>query len=504
VKDEFNFEQVLGRLAQCVADKNYYGVKEPLKKLVANAQTTEIITTLSDTIDYLSEKAGAPFMVSLLDELLADIKSPKTIEANYLQAKLVEKWTAALDDGIATQPDSMLSYLTGACRADDGAHPLSAAFLPRWTALVESQWPLTGFDLECTLAVDHNIRNAAFRRLALTKLASLKDTDPDTVMKMLDRAISNSYYSFKVKDPESAGILIGTMADILDSTKGQLSRDKIIDIAWKLVSRADGVNPEGEKKAARCYLDAVASETDADKAFNHYSGLMRFNKGAPEESREAAIRILDLVDAGKLKNYAGSYQEVVRCVSDEIFSNAAKVIAGDAPLAERAADTLLSVVREELSNPGTERRPLYYNCAIRLFDYFASSSTRGLEVKQLWQNGLARDYSRDDDYYTRQMGWMLDVVARKGDAVLADFTRREWLASVEETARRFPRDAHRTVQEIVVNVAHYSPQSALVAEAKALLPELERRAGIKKAPEKVGADDFLKIIGKKKGTGFKP
>ncbi|MEZ0225642.1 MAG: hypothetical protein ACAH83_13885 [Alphaproteobacteria bacterium] len=504
MKDDFNFEQVLGRLAQCVADKNYYGVKEPLKTLIAHAKATEVITTLTDTLDYLSEEAGAPFMVDLLDGLLDDLKTPKTIEANYLQAKLVEKWTAALDDGVATQPDSMLSYLTGACRADDGAHPLSAAYLPRWTALVESQWPLQGFDLECTLAVDSDIKNAAFRRLALTKLDSLKDTDPDTVMKMLDRAINNGYYSFKNKDPESVGMLIGTMADILDSTKQKLKPDQIVDIAWKLISRGEGLNPAGEKKAARCYLDAVAGEADNNTAFNRYSSLMRFDKGAPDEAREAKIRILDLVDAGKLKGCDNGYDEVVRCVSEEIFSAAAKDPAKDAALAERAADTLLSVVHEELSKPGTGRRPLYYNCAVRLFDYFESGDVRGLEAKKLWQDGLARDYSADDDYYARQMGWMLDVAARKGDVALADFTRKQWLGSIEMTAKTFPRDAHRTVNEIVVNAVHYSPQSALLAEARALLPDLERRAGIKKAPEKVNTEDFLKMIGKKKGTGFKP
>ena len=141
---------------------------------------------------------------------------------------------------------------------------------------------------------------------------------------------------------------------------------------------------------------------------------------------------------------------------------------------------------------------------MRLFDYFESGDVRGLEAKKLWQDGLARDYSADDDYYARQMGWMLDVAARKGDVALADFTRKQWLGSIEMTAKTFPRDAHRTVNEIVVNAVHFSPQSALVAEARALLPDLERRAGIKKAPEKVNTEDFLKMIGKKKGTGFKP
>lgn len=505
MKDDFNFEQVLGSLAQCVANRNYHGVKSPLKKLIAHAQTPEIITTLTDTIDYLSEKAGAPFIVYLLDELLGDLKNPKTIEAHYLQGKLVEKWGQVLDEGIAAQPDSMLSYLTGACRVKDDAHPLNAVILPRWTALVESMWPLQGFDLECTLAIDGDIKNAEFRKAALTKLASLKDTDSDIVMKMMEKAIDSSFYSFKDKDPESARILIGAMADILEKAKGSLKRDRITEVAWKIFARGEGLDASAEKKAARCFLDAAAQETDSDKAFNHYRGLMRYNKAAAEEAREAAGRLLDLVDAGKMKNFQNGYGDVCRCVEEEVFERVTKGDAKDDDLAARAAATLLTLVREELSKPDTHRSYMHYNCAVMLVEYFDPKDPRAAEVKKLWQDGLTREFKpNNDDYYARQMGWMLDAATKKGDTAYADFARKEWRDSIEATAKKFPRDAHKTVKDIVVNAVHYGPQSALLAEAKALLPDLEERAGIKKTPETMGSDDFLKMIGKKNGTGFKP
>ena len=217
-----------------------------------------------------------------------------------------------------------------------------------------------------------------------------------------------------------------------------------------------------------------------------------------------AIRILDLVDAGKLKNPKDRYAEVDRCVSEEIFSRATQDDTKDDALAARSAETLLNLVREELTKPDTRSAYLYYNSALTLFKFFAPEDPRAPEVIKLWQDALTKNFKTgDNDYYARQMGWMLDVAAEKGNTALAAEARQEWRDTIEAIAKKYPGEAYRAVQQIVVNAAHYSPQSALVAEARAVFPDLEQRAGIKHMPEKMGSDDFLKMIGKKRGA-FKP
>jgi hypothetical protein len=507
VKDDFNFEQVLGRLAQCVANRNYLGVKGPLKELAAHPENTEVLSTLSDTIDHLIENAGAQFMLYQIDELLEDLKAPKTIEASYLQAKLVEKWEAALDEGIKTQTFSTLSYLTGACRLMTPEDPLSHLALPRWEKLVDSLWPLPHMELICTLSMDRDTKNTEFRKAALTKLVSLRDTDADTVFKMLDEGIDRGgFYSFKDSDPGSARTMIDTMAYILERKKDEMPSQQLKELSWKIFARGDDCGAEGAQKAARLYLGLAAQEKDPHKAFDECRGLVsRRNFVQGGVGHDAALKILDLVDSGKLKDYDDGYYEVPRCVADEIFEKAIARETKDDALAERAAATMLSLVREGLGQPKTNGAFVHYNNAISLVKYYDAADPRAAEVRKLWLDGLTRDYKpHNDDYYGRQMGCMLDIAYQKGDAAFADFARQEWRDAIERSARPFVTEAYRAVQQIVVNAAHYSLDSQLVAEARAMLPDLEKRAGVKRTPEKVGNDDFRKMIGKKKQPGFKP
>ncbi|TAL32252.1 MAG: hypothetical protein EPN97_10105 [Alphaproteobacteria bacterium] len=507
MKDDFNFEEVLGRLAQCVANKSYFDIKEPLKELAAHPDNTEVLSTLSDTIDYLIENAGAQFMLYQIDELLDGLKNPKTIEASYLQAKLVEKWEAALDEGIRTQTFSTLSYLTGACRMMTPDDPLSPLALPRWEKLVDSLWPLPRMELKCTLSMDRDMRNADFRKLALAKLVSLKDADPDVVFKMLDEGIDRGgFYSFKDSDPDSAKLMIDTMAHILEKQKAGMPPKKLKELSWKVFSHGDGCDADGAEKAARIYLDLAAQEKNPHAAFNEYRGLVsRRNPRMGGVRRDASLKILDLVDAGKLKDYADGYHEVPRCVAGEIFEPAIAKETKDDALAERAAATMLSLVREGLGQPKTNDAYVHYNNAVSLIEYYDAADPRAAEVRKLWLDGLTRDFKpHNDDYYARQMGRMLDLASQKGDAAFAEFARQEWRDAIERSAKPFVTEAYRAVQQIVVNAAHYSPDSRLVAEARAMLPDLEKRAGVKRTPEKLGNDDFRKMIGKKKQPGFKP
>ena len=326
---------------------------------------------------------------------------------------------------------------------------------------------------------------------------------------MLNNIIDRGgFYSFKDSDPESVRILGSTLADIIDANKPEFDDKTIADTAWKIISHCAGCDTAAEKKAARLYLAEADKTANVIDGFNMYhSVISRRNPHIAEESRAAALKILDLVDTGMLKSDASDHNDVVRCISERIFEPATKAETKDEALAAQAANTLLRLVRTELTKPDTHSAYQSYNIAQGLYAYFPKGDPREAEVLKLWEDALVKSHgSGDDDYYARQMGWMLDSAAKKDDAALVAKTKREWRDTINNIAgnRLGAGQAHRTVQQIVVNAAHYSPDSPLVAEARAMLPDLELRAGIKKVPEKVGNDDFLKMIGKKRQPGFKP
>ena len=504
--DKFNFDETLGKLASCVANKNWHGMPEQLKKLAAHPEQEEVRSTLLDTVDYMIEHAGANYMLYTLDDLLDGTKGLTSIEGQYLQAKLVEKWEGVLAIGAKDQPDSTLSYLTGAASHMKPDDPLSDRALKRWEAMVDAQWPLTDFDLRCTLAIDHDAQNADFRHAALTRLAKVKDTESDTVLKMLTETIDHGgFYGFRDKDPESLRLIGGTLADILEAKQDTLGAKAIKDIAWKVFSQCEGCDAASEKKAARIYIAQAAPEKDPGDAFDIYQGVLgRGNPHIAEESRDAAFKILDLVDAGQVKDERGNYREVARCVAEQIFEPAVKEETRDDALAARAAETMLSLVRAELSKPDAHSASQYFNMAQSLYSYFGRGDAREAEVLKLWEGALVRSHkgSGGDDYYARQMGWMLDSAHKKGDTAQAAKAKKEWRDAIGRMT--FPGEAYRVVQQIVVNAVHHAPDSPLAAEARTMLPDLEERAGIKKTPEKMGSDDFRKMIGKKRQPGFKP
>lgn len=506
VADNFDFDEVLGKLASCVANKNWFVMPELLKALVEHPAQEDVRNTLLDTIDYMSDKGGASFMLYTLRDLMTVAQKNKSIEGSYLLAKLADKWGEACDAGAKSDPDSTLSHLTSACSRMTADDPLNGKALPRWEAMIDAQWPLSGFNLECNLAIGYDTTNADFRHAALSRLAKLKDTEGETVLKMLNNVIDRGgFYSFKDNDPESLRLIGSTMADILEANKDKYDAKTITDTAWKVFSHCEGCDAAAEKKAARLYLDMAEKEANPDQAYNQFAGvLMRRNPHIAAESRDAALKILDLVDTGVLNRaLGGGPDEVGRNILDCIFQPA--VESKDDALAQRASVTMMNMVRTELSRPNTYSSYLYYNMAQELYAHFERGDPREAEVLNLWEGALAKSHkTQGDDYYARQMGWMLDSATAKGDSVTAAKAKQEWHDTIEGIAKRRPGEAFRSVQQIVVNAAHYQPDSALVAEARAVFPDLEERSGVKKVPAKVGNDDFLKMIGKKRQPGFKP
>ncbi len=508
MKEEFNFESEVGRLAQCVSDKNWRGCEEPLKKLAENPQHEDVIPTVVNTVDYLAEKSGPQSTLYLIHGLLDGMKSPASIDGNYLQAKLVEKWDETLDIGLVKQHDSVLDYLGHACQKIAADHPLSTLVVPRWEKAIDAGWPLADFDLRYRLAVDHDIENPVFRHAVLKRLALLKDTEAETVFKMLTETFDRGgFYGFFEKDRESVGLIASTLAHILDAGKLRLTGKQREDVAWKLIASCSGSDAAAEQTGARIYMEIAAKEKDPQKAFNMYQGVVeRRNSHIAAESRAAAEKILDLADAGMLGNQRSDGRDVMQCLSERIFTPALKEETKDEALAARAAATMLGRVRAALTGPEARSDYIHFNNAIALYEYFPLADPRSAEVKNLWETALTANYAVGDDYRTRQMGWMLDAAARKGDTLQEALALKEWRDGIDAVAQKYPQQAQRTVNEIVINAVHYKPGSALLAVAQAKLPEIEKLLPPPKPkmPEKMGSEDFLKMIGKKKEKGFKP
>src|SRR5262245_25331236 len=98
-KENFNFEEVLGKLAACVDSKSYYFMKGPLKELAAHPEQDEVRATLLEALDFFKEHQNPQSTLYLLHEMINDLQKNKSIEASYLQAKLVDKWEEAAKEG---------------------------------------------------------------------------------------------------------------------------------------------------------------------------------------------------------------------------------------------------------------------------------------------------------------------------------------------------------------------------------------------------------------------
>ncbi len=265
-----------------------------------------------------------------------------------------------------------------------------------------------------------------------------------------------------------------------------------------MFSNGEGMNAAAEQIAARVYLEAAAELADKNAGFDMYHGLIqrRRNQNIAAESRDAAFEVLALVDAGRLPSNK-TPSDVARLVLDEIFTPAITDATKDADLASRASDTLLNLVRAELGGDDARSSYVHYNSAIALLKYYPASDPRVTETVSIWQNALEKNHKENGrDYYTRQMGWMADVAAARGDTVLSEFAKNEWVDGVVamSKAKMQATEAYKIVNGIVVNAAHYGSDSILVKEAQKLLPEMEQRAGVVHMPPTLSRTEFKKFL----------
>jgi hypothetical protein len=495
MKDDFNLEIIYGKLGQAIANRNYHdGIKNPLKELLKFSGNAEAEDVVTDTVAFAADKLGAQHGLYLIHELLGEKPSPA------LTAFMLDKWDALLVAEVTREPTSALSYLTSGARNMEDGHPLSPLALSRWSRLVDALSPMSDFENKVTFNID-NVKNPAFRAAALSKLSELKDAQPAMVLEQMLAVVSGQFYSFKDKDPASAKIVITTLADILEAHQGEYDAKKKSDIAWKVFSNGEGMNAEAEQIAARVYLDAAAELADKNAGFDMYHGLIqrRHNRHIAGESRDAAFEVLAMIDAGRLPGNK-TPNDIARLVMEEIFTPAIADATKDADLAARASDTLLGLVRSELSGNDAKHSYLHFNAAIALLKYYPSDDPRVTETVSIWQTALTKNFKGGDDYYTRQMGWMADVAAARGDTVLAEFAKNEWVDGVRamSNAKMQATEAYKIVQGIVVNAAHYGSDSILVAEARKLLPETEQRAGVVHMPATLSRTDYKKFLQEKR------
>lgn len=496
MKDDFNLEIIYGKLGQAIANRNYHdGIINPLKELMKYSGNADAEDVVADTVAFAAEKLGAQHGLYLIHELLGEKPSPA------LAAFMLDKWDALLAAEVTREPSSALSYLTSGARNMPDGHPLSPLALSRWARLVDALSPMDDFENKVTFNID-NVKNSAFRAAALGKLSDLKDTQPAMVLEQMMAIVNGQYFSFKSQDPASAKIVITTLADILEAHQGEYDAKKKSDIAWKVFSNGEGMNAEAEQIAARIYLEAAAELADKNAGFDMYHSLIerRRNKHIAGESRDAAFEVLAMIDAGRLPRNK-TPNDIARLVLEEIFTPAITDGTQDADLAARASDTLLNLVRAELRGDDARSSYLHYNSAIALLKYYPADDPRVTETVSIWQNALEKHHKvKESDYYTRQMGWMADVAASRGDTVLAEFAKNEWVEGIRamSNAKMQAAEAYKIVHGIVVNAAHYGSDSVLVAEARKLLPETEQRAGVVHMPPTLSRSDYKKFLQEKR------
>ncbi len=492
MKDDFNLEIIYGKLGQAIANRNYHdGIKNPLKELLKFPGNADVEDIVADTVNFAADKLGAQHGLYLVHELLGEKPSPA------LTTFMLDKWDALLAAEVTRAPDSALSYLTSGARNMQDGHPLSPLALSRWSRLVDALSPMDDFENKVTFNID-NAKNSAFRAAALQKLSELKDTQAPMVLEQMMTVVNGQFFSFRENDRASAIIVVTTLADILEAHQGEYDAKKKSDIAWKVFSNGEGMNAAAEQTAARIYLETAGEMADRNAAFDMYHGLIqrRHNKNIAGESRDAAFELLAMIDAGKAP-VSKDAKDIGRVVSEEIFAAATKNETKDADLAARASDTLLNLVRAGLTGGDARHSYLHYNSAIALLKYYPLDDPRVTETVSLWQNALEKHHKTNGaDYYIRQMGWMADVAAVRGDTVLAEFAKNEWVQGVVTMSNTKMQaiEAYKTVHGIVVNAAHYGSDSILVKEAQKLLPDMEQRAGVVHMPATLTRTDFKKFL----------
>lgn len=133
MKDDFNLEQVLGKISAVISGKGYYRhLEEPLKILIKHTDDPDTLDAFKGTIDFVVEKAGTQETLYMLHGLIALAPAPE------LQQWLVDQWKEVLASTPEDSKDSVQSYLRHAAGTTKDGDPLEKFVIPAWSASVDS------------------------------------------------------------------------------------------------------------------------------------------------------------------------------------------------------------------------------------------------------------------------------------------------------------------------------------------------------------------------------
>ena len=198
--------------------------------------------------------------------------------------------------------------------------------------------------------------------------------------------------------------------------------------------------------------------------------------------------ILDLAESGRLSGDWYRYNSTGEHILEEIIRK--DYIAEG--LSDRETNILFARVCEDMPK-GEELFRNAYSHALFLLKALQVGDPRRAELLILCKDGLALHYAeKDAQVYTRMLGPLLNVAAVKGDNAVVRFVETEWKAGVESMAAKNARHAYEAVLE---GVKYDEEKSAHRALVEAILPDLEKRAGIQSKPHAVNSSEFLQRFG---------
>ena len=497
MRDDFNFEETLGLLTQSFENKKYYESFKHLEALVAHPGQRDAVPVILGALDFLSDKISCDSMIDKTKSILDNLKAPSSDAEKKLQEGFVQKWTEALDKYTASSPSNTLQHMTWANWKLEADHPLHSLALAAWEKLVEDR-SVGDYGRENALRITNEITNPDFRKAVLTKIAAHSSENPDETLEALDAAMKEMvFYQFSKTDKDSADLLLQTMTDILKDRADQYAPAKIIDIGWSILVRGEGFGEAGAKTTAGIYLEAAKKleAANPESAFNAYHGFVeRTTLPIPAEAEEAANRILDLAEAGKIDGTDFILAKIFFPAHEKGEEGEALAGRAAAVLFPELAKQILTADRWDFNGP--------FNNALFVAGALPAGDPVGAELLSLCKDGLKVQTFKDDDTesYVSKMGWLLDVAVRKEAAATVKYAETEWAAGVEILAAKSPVNAYEYVKkEYGQETDKQSPSRAL---AKAILPELEARAGVKSVATPVGGAAFLKQFGK--GSAPKP
>lgn len=499
MKNDFNLEQTLGKIAQSIANKRFRDdFKTPLGKLLDMPGNPAAAEAFTSAVEVLSEYLGKQHTLFLLDELLGQ-KHEDSADFRLLQKWMMKKWETNATALAAENADAALNYAGIAARNKKPDHPLAETVAKYWGELVDRQEMKDEFTVNYHLNPD-GAASAYFRREVLIRLAAFSDNNPLLVFGTLNKLIEKSnFFSFNDTDIPSVKLIAVTMAHLLKNHGDKLDDRQKQDIAWKLMSHLKTAGDATVTQGARAYFLLAQREPELERGYQMFSGLI--------EQRSEALAPYALLAKNELleKAAAGAYNgaprvldEVARVVSEKIFYPAIDPASKDDAVAERAASTLLGLARTALQKKGSFSDYQYLNAAAAVYDFFPSGDPRGVEAVELWKSAAKSEHKpRDHDgYYMNSMGWLFESASRKGDAENAAYALAEWKEALDALTAKAAAYGYKAVQELLSRETQQPGKinPVLVAEAQARLPALEKAAGVVFLPDQISPAEFKQVL----------